>query len=403
VQLVDTARDRGPGRFGASFGRQATVVVLRCVRLIEGEVEHVEQGVLKVLASNELDHIDSMRVTKWSQIRVGRARLEERLAHRRRDRAAIPVDAQLAKDIARRPQPARRKVAAPVRHLAPDGSHSTQADSQLMHDLIVEATRRDVAGVGEYLVEAAQEGGTENLAARGVGAKSRALRLDGRRRVARAAREQVAARRLGRGAEPHRVGIDALAPERDQNIRIAVLELGFHLAERQRSAACFDLTTVERHFDLGTLPWDEQESPAHPRRMNELERRAVVASVESTGQETAGAGAGMQRQIGPRLGTGIDGRATHCFLETLRRARPRGLYRLLPAAARLAQAQRQIHLGEAQVGSVPVSRLDPDRFRTVPDHGALDGRHRGRDDPELQLGLVHHPILCRIAGRRRAG
>ena len=50
---------------------------------------------LEALAPNELDHVDRLRVASSPQVRVGRACLEERLAHRRRDGAAIAVDAQV--------------------------------------------------------------------------------------------------------------------------------------------------------------------------------------------------------------------------------------------------------------------------------------------------------------------
>ena len=147
---------------------------------------------------------------------------------------------------------------------------------------------------------------------------------------------------------------------------------------------------VERHFDLGAVPRDEQESPAHSRRVDELERCGVVASVESAGEKTAGAGAGMQRQIRPRLVAGPGRRARHCFLETLRRARAPRPSPSAPNGRATCASAATGPPGRGEGRACPsIADSIADRPRAVSDHGALDGRHRGRDDPELELDLVH--------------
>src|SRR6185369_9564697 len=129
-------------------------------------------------------------------------------------------------------------------------------------------------------------------------------------------------------------------------------------------------------------PRDEQESPAHPRRMNELERRAVVASVESTGQETAGAGAGMQRQIGPGLGTAA-------FTVS---QRPRDLRK---RSDRSAWARRRSGVSQYR-DSIPTD-FAPCRTMARSTAGT-----EAATIPNLSSVSFIDPILCRIAGRGSA-
>jgi hypothetical protein len=129
------------------------------------------------------------------------------------------------------------------------------------------------------------------------------------------------------------VGIDALAPELDQLDRVAVLELGFDFADRQRSAARLDLAPSNA-TSISTRT-QTPESPAHSRRVMSLALRRFRFRRERWPEDDR-RGCRPQRQIRLRSQGKQPG--------TVSRNAPPGSspwpYRLLLTAARLARSDR---------------------------------------------------------------
>ena len=223
----------------------------------------------------------------------------------------------------------------------------------------------------------------------GVAVKPRTLRVDGRREVAGTAPEHVAARRL-EAVLSHIAWTSMLwCPNSTRAFASPCLSSASTSRTGRDLPPASTCAAVERHCDLGALP---------------ARRGGIACALASCGQAQAlrrcrfhgergrdgrrgcrhatsdPAGHGASMMAGPGTVSSV---ATPGSAPPPSPSAPSG--RATCASAATGPP------GEALVGSVPVSRLDPDRFRAVPDHGALDGGYRGRDDPELQLGLVHRP------------
>jgi hypothetical protein len=244
----------------------------------------------------------------------------------------------------------------------------------------------DHARVGKHLVEAALDHGVEDLGAARAPVERRRTRLRRPRRVAGG--EPRTALRLGDRAQPHAVGVDVAAADRDQRADVAALQLDLELRERQRPFARADDAPVERDLDLPAVRLDaKRRAPNRGRELGSERRRRDA--VERSLEEWRGGAAGVQREIGRRHSSTRLRRQRDGLLEPLDRRRAGGLDRLLPGVAGPAHAQGDAGAREAPVGGVEIVRFDRERLGAAGAECRTGGACGGLGQAELELDLGH--------------